>query len=75
MYHSHYSPVLLKKLAVIAEKEVSVAYLLPDSALFNENISIFRQKYNYNNPSYPITEFKVIKNKDIWLLYIRATSR
>lgn len=57
------------------ETEVSVAYLSPDAPLFNETIPIFRQKYNQDNPSYPIHEFKVIKSKDISLPYIRAASR
>ncbi|WP_290603917.1 DUF1454 family protein [Arsenophonus sp. ENCA] len=57
------------------ETEVSIAYLSPDAALFNETIPIFRQKYNQDNPSYPIHEFKVIKSKDISLPYIRAASR
>ncbi|HGJ5891737.1 MAG TPA: DUF1454 family protein [Arsenophonus apicola] len=68
-------PVLAKELPVMPETEVSVAYLSPDAALFNETIPIFRQKYNQDNPNYPIHEFKVIKSKDISLPYIRAASR
>lgn len=68
-------PVLAKELPIIPEAEVSVAYLSPDAALFNETIPVFRQKYNQDNPSYPIHEFKVIKSKNISLPYIRAASR
>ncbi|CAA2931342.1 hypothetical protein ARSQ2_02495 [Arsenophonus endosymbiont of Bemisia tabaci Q2] len=64
--------MLAKELPIITETEVSVAYLWPDAALFNETIPVFRQKYNQDNPSYPIHEFKVIKSKDISLSYIRA---
>lgn len=68
-------PVQAKELPIMPETEVSVAYLSPDAALFNETIPVFRQKYNQDNPSYPIHEFKVIKSKDISLPYIRAASR
>jgi len=68
-------PMLAKELPIMPETEVSVAYLSPDAALFNETIPVFRQKYNQDNPSYPIHEFKVIKSKDISLPYIRAASR
>ena len=67
--------VLAKQLPVVPETDVSVAYLSPDAALFNETIPIFRQKYNRDNPVYPIYEFKVITSKDINLPYIRAASR
>ncbi|QLK88649.1 DUF1454 family protein [Arsenophonus endosymbiont of Aphis craccivora] len=68
-------PMLAKELPIMPETEVSVAYLSPDAALFNETIPVFRQKYNQDNPSYPIHEFKVIKSKDISLPYMRAASR
>lgn len=68
-------PVQAKELPIMPETEVSVAYLSPDAALFNETIPVFRQKYNQDNPSYPIHEFKVIKSKDISLPYIPAASR
>lgn len=66
---------LAKELPVVPETDVSVAYLSPDAALFNETIPLFRQKYNQDNPAYPIHEFKVIASKNISAPYIRAASR